>query len=243
MKLDELLGVKKFYNMTMSEMLEAVCSELNSIGAGAFSIVFKRGSKEEVVKFWIKDDSYEDFVKYIEHHDDNPCLPKLYSTVKTMPVFFKHHEGAPEKIKYLRMEVLDPFKDRMLGELHYLYRIVDDVKYWLKEKKKFDDGFMNLFTERGVNVKELPEKLIKFVKTVFEVSEHLTQMGHKIDLHDENVMYRPSDGCLVVIDPVYNSEDLDVSSDMRRLLKNPGDKPVIGPKRHTKDEESINDPL
>lgn len=114
MKLDELLGVKKFYDKHLDDVKKAFVSNgslYKKLGSGATATAYAQGD-EYVYKFWLMDTAYEKYVDYCLDNQDNPHIPVLYSDIKNLHSFFARTEDFPDKIRYIKMERLTPLKER-----------------------------------------------------------------------------------------------------------------------------------
>jgi len=121
MKLFELVGVKKFADLDFKEVISSM-KEYSEAGEGANAIVVKHGSRNEVIKFWLEDSAYEDFIDYVQKHPSK-YFPKLYSKPKELTAFFLRPKDFPKKIKYVRMEKLEEFEEPFNGFMDDLIRI------------------------------------------------------------------------------------------------------------------------
>jgi putative transposase len=73
--ISEMIGVKKFYGVSsLTEILESLGWRL--LGSGSFASVWSIPKKSYVIKTWIHDPMYENFLKYIIR-SKNPHFPKI----------------------------------------------------------------------------------------------------------------------------------------------------------------------
>ena len=218
--LDEVMGVKKFANMTFDEVLDYVNQhtgpgKFQVLGHGNSAVALKKGNV--CYKFWFKDDAYEKFVKYCLEHQDNPFLPKFYGGIKTLPAFFLRSKNAPDRISYIKMELLEEdewFEFRAFengkrsGTIPFeevLQAVCDSEGETLK--KRIKDVRQGLEDYDGKPGKEPTEELIALVKTI----EELEKIHPFLDLHEGNALIR--DGRqLVIIDPFYTENDKNLTA-------------------------------
>jgi hypothetical protein len=155
-KLYELVGVKKFADLDFKEVL-ATMQDYKEAGEGANAIVVKHGTRNEVIKFWLEDVAYEDFINYVDNHPSK-YFPKLYSKPKELTAFFLRPKEFPKKVKYVRMEELEKFKEPFAGFL----KLITDLFYSVKHEEDVKDfnEFMEMF---GFKYVRLEEDLIKAV--------------------------------------------------------------------------------
>jgi hypothetical protein len=210
MKLLELVGVKKFADSDLEAVLKSMGTH-TEIGRGSFAVALKNTSKPEVVKFWISDSSYDEFINYVAKHPYKH-FPKLYSKPKKMTTFFLHNKDFPDNVQYVKMELLNKIHtddDR--------WRIVRDIFSELRDcrNKKDVDDFVKFYLRHpnDTYTKEYLDMLHKMVDNVPEFCHKMYEMLREVmkfknvtDIHDENVMLRDN-GELVITDPIYNEND------------------------------------
>lgn len=187
MKLFELIGVKKFHNLSIDELIELYANKNLKLGKGseAAAYVFEY-SPMEVIKFWFYDPAYEKFLDYVNQNKQDKHLPVLKSKLKNITTFHNRPLETPNKIKYIKLEKLIPVKKyKIQGLLEQIEKIIDR-NLELKDFKGTKDE-------------------LSFAVTCIKVYKNLLGNGIDLDLHDENVMQR-ADGTLVLTDPVSGFE-------------------------------------
>jgi hypothetical protein len=218
-KLYELVGIKKFADLDFKEVL-ATMHEYDAAGKGANAIVIKHGARNEVIKFWLEDAAYEDFINYV---DKNPSeyFPKLYSKPKELTAFFLRPKDFPKKVKYVRMEELEAFKEPFSGFVDMLR----DVIYLAGQTKTFDE-----FTKKRPKYdsldrwskfdKEFIKVIFNFVREIDSRVSHsfLSSNKHFFDIHAGNIMMRGTTP--VIIDPIANNTSMDLTDPIIRGLEN-----------------------
>lgn len=219
MKLNELVGVKKFIGMNSTEVLDFLKNtqgKLKPLGSGANAVALTDGT--DVYKFWMLDSAYDKFIKYVQANQQNPFLPQLKSAVKTIPAFFLRHKNAPDKIKYVKMEKLSPVQN-VTG---YEYPVSPDFA----EKLNIDDAidaiealprrssFTEVLEKLKNNISKKPFTMdpntVAFLKTMHEIYG-LVGGGAYIDFHDGNFMLRGDQ--LVFLDPLADDEDVELNDE------------------------------
>lgn len=251
----ELAGVKRFRDMTASEILDYYKSLLG--GGGRDIMVLGRGASgaalqigNNVYKFWLVDSAYKDFVTYCLAHSNNPFLPRFLSGIKTMPAFFIRHEDAPDNVNYVKMEKLSTGGSRTAWysfELNVEFHDEDDkderghlASVYLRDvmyivemigntEIPYQVEFLNrLNKSKGHTYKQsdLSSELVLIVDTLVAIK----QLGHTLDLHGDNLMYRGEQ--LVILDPIANKDDLALNRAFdkfdQKLFHNPDDgKPAV----------------
>lgn len=228
----ELAGVKKFHNMTASEILDQFRSTFGNepiklLGQGSSGVALL--IKNEVYKFWMIDSAYESFINYVKQHQDNPFLPQLKSNIKSIPAFFIRSEHAPDKVHYIKMERLSGMRQAnqfifYLNAEQYIDNPNDDGEYnfetinlgrviyyleRIKDPKNAIEEFTNLISPKSQGItfdtQVLPDNLIQFINTMMDIR----QLGFRLDLHDANFMMRNDQ--LVILDPLTNEQDLQLN--------------------------------
>jgi hypothetical protein len=230
-ELMELTGVKRFHDMTATEVLDQFRATYGNgpiklLGQGANGAAVMIG--DSVYKFWLLDSAYTAFVQYCKTHESNPLLPKFTSQIKKMPAFFIRHADAPDYVNFVKMEKLA--SNRSI--LNYRF----DLKYQPYEEQfaEIDDGEVDITTIKLATAlfyfdrlqdSEIPiltqftkylsgyhhmnykpdilgDELKLFLTTLHDIK----QLGFTLDLHDENFIMR--DDQLVILDPIANTDDL-----------------------------------
>jgi len=208
MKLYELVGVKKFAGLDFEDVLGTM-KDYTKAGQGSSAIAVKHGSRQEVIKFWIKDSGYEEFIKFVR---SNPSkhFPKFLTPPKELSSFFLRHSEFPKKIKYVRMEALTPIETnstdvRDLNRLFWLAKDAESIDDFLDKVKRRED---RLFPH-SMDTEELKE----FSALIYKlVTEALKKKKTFLDIHYGNVMKRGS--TFVIIDPFANADDMDATEDI-----------------------------
>ena len=219
-ELTELAGVKKFQDMTATEILDEIKSKLGSgpvklLGMGKHAAAIKIGN--DVYKFWLVDSAYTSYVNYCLANQSNPYLPKFKSGIKRMPAFFVRHIDAPNYVNYIRMEELrghELIMDREIQVFHNTDEFTMRLSYVMILMDKITPNedpveqfiyLANRYQSYWTPLIKLSDDLELLVKTIFEISQ--LNGSHELDLYSDNFMIR-SDGHLVIVDPLINLEDL-----------------------------------
>jgi hypothetical protein len=242
-EIEEMVGVKKFQNMTSADIEKFFGGNFNSVkllGVGMHAMALQIG--EEVYKFWLVDSAYEAFARYCMANQGNQFLPKFHGGIKTMPAFFLRSSNAPDVVKYVKMEKLIPV-GHLTGnswEVHPEFQDEEEEDEWgsyryvnfenvvqLCEKALFKDlnGFTHAMqNNRGANFTYNPTNfdpvLTLLVNTIMDIME----LGdNHLDLHAGNVMKR-ADGQLVILDPIANNKDVALNNEFLKFAFRPKDR-------------------
>lgn len=230
-RVDELVGVKKFAQMSHDDIykyIEATFGdgEFDALGQGSNGIALGRGGT--VYKFWFRDSAYEDFIAYCQEHQDNPFLPKFKSGIKELPAFFLRSLDAPDRIRYIKMERLsDDRKWLGVQVTKYPGRVfeIEDLCNKISRAIRMERGdYQNIVARFLLDFQdyedededeeapptELTPEFDLLIKTVLDLY-HLggMQRKHRLDLHSGNFLARGKQP--VLLDPVANEEDLDLN--------------------------------
>ncbi len=240
MLLTELLGVKKFKDLTPPQLVRLLKSELGAaskmrfLGHGTHGVALTDG--KVVFKFWLKDDAYEDFVRFCLTNKSNRWLPKFLSPIKTMPAFFKLSDdgraGSNNRLKYVKMELLEPWRGRTD------FQIFKQPKLIAASVKRGLDNYIDLDTlvEWGIDGVSLIDVLKRHnknfdfaaheadinqeLKEVYDVIQQLNVVAGpdgSFDLTSHNLASR--NGQLVFLDPLASGAGLDYNAIHTNLYK------------------------
>lgn len=189
-------------------------------GSGSFGAAFVKKGYKRIVKISKKqDDCWVRFAKWAMSRTSNPALPKI-SWMKT------YHDQRGEQFFIAIVEKLAPFnRSAMMNTvdlpgLAYMYLhedwFMNDNSIWarlLKEgiikdyssdRTRFDTDMLN----RRRVLKFLRESTSgkRFILTL-KAAENKATGRCSYDMHDGNIMYRPTDKRLVLIDPLADLND------------------------------------
>ena len=209
MKLYELTCIKKLNSLSVSDLIMYFIdnSKYMFAGNGAQAYVFIHPNNKEVIRFWIYDDAYEHFIKYIKTHSDNEFLPKIHKGINQLK--FKNHI-----IKYVRIEKLKPLTNSNMVYGVNFKKLISVIHKSIEKRgitkavNDYDNGkFKNelaLIIDM-LSVSDNPDinSIIQFYDTYFDI---LKTSNSKIlpDLHSNNVMLRGN--VPVITDPLNDTE-------------------------------------
>lgn len=230
--LTELIGVKKFKDMSSDEIrtyLEKTFNAANGpmkvklLGQGAHAVAVQIGNY--AYKFWLVDDAYERFAEYAIKHQDNPLMPKIYGGIKSVPAFFLKHEAAPARVKYVKLELLQPVEseqhslvvlennpstirlDRFIANT---YRWIHDAD-WQKSLMSWIPGAVrppSFEFPEGTTFDDLSDELKLWATTCRELYD-INNQESDLDLHSENLMARGNQP--VILDPVADENSMNLN--------------------------------
>ena len=201
MRIDELVGVKKYKTREMRDVLkdfEAAGGEW--LGNGKFATVIGHPRWNYVIKFFPKDGCYVAFVRFAMRNP-HPSFPKFLDKPKQIVPFHKRPHTEPF-LHIVKMERLRPLNDDK--ELH------DWIKYFL-EREAIHHGEKRLEYEDNPRAQETEHRIMAGYKkypALHSLVEAYSLLLHKFDancahdIHSGNIMQRDN-GELVLTDPVW----------------------------------------
>lgn len=220
MILSELIGVKRYHDHTLDQLIDAFTTQsgYKKLANGRMAITFLRPGKDEVLKVWAVDSAYERFIEIVKEWKGNKHMPRFLSPVREMTFFHKRTSAMPLKFKYVRMERLEEAEWFEFDGVRYRIddittKMVDTFNFGPStlenDLKKYEASYAVTRTK-----KPMGEELKLWASTVWHVLyEMIRTHNAQDDLHERNVMKR-SDGTAVITDPgVYGLE-----SDMSDLI-------------------------
>jgi hypothetical protein len=222
-ELTELMGVRKFTNMTSSQVIKYLrdtfgIGDVSILGSGACGVAIKIANN--VYKMWMLDSAYGDFVKFCQANPNNPTLPRMLSGIKRIPAFFLRHQSAPNYINYVKIEQLQPVdytQFRFIIQNTSVSAI--DVVSLFDTCRRSDDIHADIvlrlnrraeFVDQELlTVDDFSSDLKSFIDALIGIYKIRRIGGHELDFHSGNFMARGDQ--LVIIDPLYNEDDLDMN--------------------------------
>lgn len=223
MKLFELTGVNSQREKDMIQLLKDISGEgskFKKVGDGVAAQVFVHESGV-VYKFWAVDSAYEKFIEFVEKNSNNKHLPKLKSKVKLLHAFFKKPKDFPEKIKYVKMEQLEPIKHstKMPGTRE-LY--VTDIIHGIVNAIELGDDEGTFISELEADEgRDLSPEATRAITELFDLFKKMMKYPGmsklNIDIHSGNIMMRGHD--IVITDPVNSGKDTKFNKDLMAQIK------------------------
>lgn len=235
-EIKEMIGVKKFQNMTAHDLLKYLggddSSQVKILGDGSHAVALK--IKNWVYKFWMLDSAYDSYVRYSLAHTSNPFVPVFKSKIKTMPAFFLRSEHAPDQVKYVEMEELyrvtpGEFEnmtfdlqgtDNKTGERKAYQVTMGRLLVWADQSLFGFSSFLDHASAKWDATFPMNEQDYEFSQLV-DLLVDLKELDGFVDIHADNVMKR-SNGQLVIIDPVANEDDHVANLRMAEFARSPG---------------------
>jgi hypothetical protein len=230
-QLDELMGVKKFANMTHSDIIDYINAnfgpgKFEELGSGSNGVALARG--DTVYKFWFRDSAYEDFIAYCEKHQNNPFLPKFKSRVKELPAFFTRSIEAPDRIRYIKMERLTADITASIQVTKSPHDQVKNIEYLCDRMgtllrslpvDKLENHYKFFFADEEIDAPvELTDEFKLLIKTMGDLKEMISGTSkHFFDIHAGNFLVRGSQP--VIIDPIANGADLEINNSISDFVE------------------------
>ncbi len=183
-------------------------------GSGAFSAVFVKPGYNRVIKISNKqDDCWIKFARWAQSVTNNPHLPNIpWVNFYTGPKGEQFFIAIMEKLAPFNQTTIDNTID--LPGLIFMY-LHDD---WFQENYKIlsrlvDEGLVSREDPWNPNIRR---RLLRYLREVqggkrfiltLKAAEKKGTGKCAYDMHDGNIMYRPSDRRLVLIDPLADMND------------------------------------
>ena len=216
---DEMIGMKKFHDMTADQATVAIAQEMGTkvLGSGgAFGKVIQSHNPDIVYKVFERDDAYLAFIRFIQRVP-SIHFPKIYK-IKKMTSFFKRYEVQEDKFYVVALERLnemtdEPFNALFVTNLLGLHSPHDPTRY-LPNGYPNEGGIPAItFLNRYPQLKSLWTAALKIRGMMRDFSD----FGW--DVHRGNLMQR-DDGTIVIIDPVTNDASFDYRDDIFKAKAN-----------------------
>ena len=234
-ELDELIGVKKYKDLTARQIMKKMEDELGlkKLGSGAFGDVMQSPDPNWVYKVLEKDPAYEEYIDFIAKNP-NKHYPKI-KRVKKMTSFFKRYQVQESKFTVIVIEKLEPIpQERIDFAVDLVNSDVDDIP---SHNPDGDENYSGLTLEELMS-HDWEEWTSEDMWSTYYAARtlrksELKRSGTFMDLHKNNIMQR-ADGTIVLIDPVASYEGLDYGSSVsdarmsrQPMVKGPHYKPEL----------------
>lgn len=229
MKLFELTGVNSQREKDMLQLLKDITgpgSKFVKAGDGHYAQVLSHESGT-VYKFWAKDAAYEKFVEFVNKNSNNPHLPKFKSGIKTLTTFFDAPKDFPDKIKYIKMEKLEPISHGTKfpgpGCDLYLTDVVTSIVYAIDQRDSDDTLITELSDDNGSDLERpVVDQIIGLYNTFKKLLNTPGMRDFNVDIHSGNLMFRGKglNKTVVITDPVSGDEDWKFNKELMMSLHN-----------------------
>lgn len=223
MLLNELTGVKKYYNKT-GWQIERMLSKfgIKFVASGKFGKVFTNDKWDYVVKIF-NDEYYLSFVNYAIAHP-NPHYPHFKRKPLEMHRFekrFKHQPNYSTIVKIEKLLELPKEKaDFIVAELEHAQQGLYNLKHNKQDAETYQTWFNDPISHQRVRT-TWPE-IFKMYPWLYTLAEAWQSIQDNVeygspDIHASNFMQR-KDGTVVIIDPLWHGTNplRDYDEAMRR---------------------------
>ncbi len=217
--MENLTGIRKFENMTWSQLVEYLTQQGFKYGSGADTHVFIHPQKEYVYKIIYPETGNLQYIEWALKHQNNEFVPKIISQPRPIQMIHTrksttHDEWFLVKMEKLialdeeRQEFIFQFNNYLLARDHGLkefnpYENILDPDFesdW-KNSPNNNGNSISLEQFHKKYAKYKVKQLADFIATLRDtVDEHIM-----LDIGSDNLMMR-TDGSLVVVDPWYHTE-------------------------------------
>lgn len=173
------------------------------IGSGSFAVAYAKAGDNKVVRISLKEDyCWYHFLEWRSNQRDSRFFPKIYQTAE----FVGERSGKPQRFSIVLVErlrrltpasVMQTRDLEPLAELYTSGTVSHDLLRAIERR----------FAKEGVNKAEIQHWLDEHHHNEFTYAMNaLDQLADEtqcyLDFHFENVMYRPTDRSVVLIDPL-----------------------------------------
>lgn len=255
-ELDELIGVKKYKDLTASQIMKKMETELGlqKMGNGAFGHVIQSPDPNWVYKVLEKDPAYEEYINFVMQNP-NKHFPKI-KRIKKMTSFFKRYGVQENKFSVIVIEKLEtiPREKRSFVVELVNARSLDNKPRDLPEHEPNDDRFTFNDIVYANDREDYPQGWKQGeMRELWEAAKETHRISkaddYFLDLHSGNIMQR-ADGTIVLIDPVASYEGLAYYDQIRQsriaidpMVKGPHYKTEPGETEYGDDPYDDWDPL
>lgn len=219
MRINELVGVKHLGKASVTDILDQLTnSNWKHLGSGGRAFVVSRSS-DKVVKFWIQDEGYERFLKYIEAHPSEH-FPRILGKPRTIKNFSNSAHQYPT-LKYVVMERLQPLEGRQAYDVESLSNLLREVSNsrLSPADTDFQDKLFAVMRGHGEwweeNGQEVIARCSSMLKVLVELKWNLPEKT-QLDLFRDNYMMRGT--TMVLIDPFIDTHGS--NNDFEQEIKN-----------------------
>lgn len=217
MKLLELKGVKKYYDITRYDLEHLLSKEgIKIIGTGRYGTVYWNPSWDYVVKMTTNDPYYMRFIDYVIKNP-NKHYPKIKKKPINLRAFYKRHrDNLNEKLFIVKIEKLEPLPKDLGKFIAYHLDEFYVTDYHLKNEHKSEDSkeYLDYHNPRAkilmpdgtygphMSRREFAKKFPWMLELAVARHEAAEAADGASDDHANNFMRR-ADGTVVVIDPAW----------------------------------------
>lgn len=216
MLLNELKGVKRYYNKTIHDIAAELEQEhgIKFIGGGRYGAVYTHPSWDYVVKVVDYDPEYMEFVDYVIKHP-NKHYPKIVKRpVKLRAFWTRRPQDTNAVVHIVKIEKLQPIQDQNV--LNFIVENLENFSTALYRKLHKPEVYKQYDTEvsrykqfllpdgsyKSVSKDEIFEQNPWFESLCKAYMDIVQNVQGSPDVHAKNFMQR-TDGTIVIIDPVW----------------------------------------
>lgn len=203
MNLFELVGVKRYRDYDLQQLIQAFSTEsgYELISRGRMAYAFGAPGRNEVLKVWRKDTAYEHFVALAHEWHRNKHVPRFFTLVKELTI-----HGL--KLKYVRMERLEQANSFKLDGRSYSTSkltegLTDALSFHAGKQLEDVEAYMKTLKGSG-------PQLRFYLQTATTLIYEMVEYGAQDDLKQDNLLKR-ADGTPVITDPGAFGEELELA--------------------------------
>lgn len=228
--IENLTGIRKFENMTWSQLVKYLSQQGFEYQSGADTHVFIHPHKDYVYKIIYPNTGNLQYIEWALKHQNNEFVPKIISHPRPMRMIHTRKTTTQDEWVLIKMEKLIALDKEMQEFIFQFNNYVLARDHGLKEfnpyenilDPDFDSDWKNSPNNDGnvISLEQFHKKYAKYkVKQLADfvamlrdtVGEHIM-----LDIGGDNVMMR-EDRSLVVVDPWYDINGRDHANDVSNV--------------------------
>lgn len=216
MLLNELKGVKRYYNKTIHDIAAELEQDygIKFVGGGRYGAVYTHPSWDYVVKVVDYDPEYMGFVNYVMKHP-NKHYPKIVKRLVKLRAFWSRRpQDTNVVLDIIKIEKLQPIQDQNV--LNFIVENLENFATALYRKLHKPELYKQYDTEvnpyrqwllpdgsrKAVSKDDIFEQYPWFESLCEAYMGIMQNVEGSPDVHAKNFMQR-TDGTIVIIDPVW----------------------------------------
>ena len=229
---DEMIGVKKYHNLTLDRAIEIVAKDMGSevLGSGAYGTVITSKDPNIVYKVLESDAGYMRFVRFVQQYPDKH-FPKIYK-VKNLTNFFRRYGIQNDKFIVVALEKLQPVNPKKIGmDAEFIAALLNTHSPHEPPKIMPDGNENDNRLPASMFLQWLPE-----LKGLWSAGLKLRGLNSESndyfwDIHSGNIMMR-ADGTIVITDPLGSHSGFSYQGDIT-VARQEKEPMIKGPKYRT----------
>lgn len=219
--IENLTGIRKFENMTWSQLVKYLSQQGFEYQHGADTHVFIHPHKDYVYKIIYLNSGNLQYIEWALKHQNNEFVPKILSRPRPIQMIHTRLSSSDDEWVLVKMEKLIPLDEEMQEFIFQFNNYLVAKDHGLKEFNPYEnmiDPDLDTLWKNSLNNDEsiisLDQFYTKYAKyKVKQLSDFVTMLSNAageqimLDFNRDNIMMR-KDRSLVVVDPWYDTDRL-----------------------------------